>query len=282
VAHLATARARHPDRPVDPVVAPPPGASPEVRGRWIAAGLALALLVLWESLSRLGLVPAMFVPAPSDVVAALVRSFGSGEMLASIGATMFRVVAGLVLGGSMGLLAGWLMGGSRRLRAVADPFVAAAHPIPKLALLPLLMVFLGIGETSRVVVVAAASFFPMLLNTMAGVRQISTVHFDVARSFGASRRQLLRRVVLPGSLPMVLTGLRLAANIAFLSGIAVEMVAARTGLGAQVWLSWQVLRIDLLYATLVVIAALGVALHVTLRWLARRGAPWLSERESAA
>jgi NitT/TauT family transport system permease protein len=256
--------------------------SPEVRGRRIAAGLAVALLALWELLSRVGVLPAMFVPAPSEVLAGLARSVRSGEMLASIGATMVRVLAGLGIGGSVGLLAGWVIGGSRRLRAVADPFVAATHPIPKLALLPLLMVFLGIGEAPRVVVVAAASFFPMLLNTMAGVRQISAVHFDVARSFGASRRQVLRRVVLPGSIPMVLTGLRLAANIAFLSAIAVEMVSARTGLGAQVWLSWQVLRIDLLYATLVVIAALGLTLQVTLRWLARRGAPWLTERESAA
>ncbi|MDQ3518991.1 MAG: ABC transporter permease subunit, partial [Gemmatimonadota bacterium] len=119
----------------------------------------------------------------------------------------------------------------------------------------------------------------MLLSAMAGVRQINQVHFDVARSYGASRRQMLTRVVLPGSLPMVLMGTRLAANVAFLSAIAVEMVSASTGLGAQLWFSWQVLRVDLLFATITVIALLGVGLSAVLRGLARRGAPWLDERE---
>jgi ABC-type nitrate/sulfonate/bicarbonate transport system permease component len=143
------------------------------------------------------------------------------------------------------------------------------------------MVLLGLGESSRVVVVSLAAFFPMLLNTMSGVRQINRVHFDVARTYGASRWQILTRVVLPGSVPAILTGLRLATNIAFVSAIAVEMVASGRGLGSQVWLAWQVLRVDLLYATLFVIALLGVAINFSLRWIARRGAPWLSEREIA-
>ena len=119
----------------------------------------------------------------------------------------------------------------------------------------------------------------MLLSTMAGVRQISPVHFDVARNYGASRRKLFTRVVIPGSVPMMLSGLRLAANIAFLSSIAVEMVSAKTGFGAEVWLAWQVLRLDALFAAIVVIAAVGVMVTTMLRWLSRRVAPWLTARE---
>jgi NitT/TauT family transport system permease protein len=174
------------------------------------------------------------------------------------------------------------MGASRRLRVIFDPFVAGLHPIPKLALLPLFMIMFGIGETSRVAAVAVASFFPMLINAMAGVRQISPIHFEVARNYGAGRLQILSRVMLPGSLPLVLAGTRLAANIALLITIAVEIAASDTGLGALVWLSWQVLRVEQLYATLFVIAILGVGLSAGLQWLARRLVPWMPEPDRMA
>jgi NitT/TauT family transport system permease protein len=186
-------------------------------------------------------------------------------------------VPGLLLGAVPGLLLGLAMGGSPRLRAIVDPFVAAIHPMPKLALLPLLMVLLGIGEAPRIVVIAIAAFFPMLLSAMAGVRQISPVHFEVARNYGASPHQVFLRVALPGSLPMVLTGLRLAANVSLLLAIAVEIASAQLGLGALVWLSWQVLRVELLYATLVVTALFGIGINVLLQWVARRLVPWLPE-----
>ena len=146
-------------------------------------------------------------------------------------------------------------------------------------IISLLMVFFGLGEVPKILVIAATSFFPMALNAMAGVRQISPVHFDVARSHGASRRQMLRRVVIPGSLPTVLTGVRLATNVALVTTVAVEMIAAQRGLGSQLWLSWQILRVDLLFATLALIALLGVMINRGMRLIARRAAPWLSERE---
>jgi NitT/TauT family transport system permease protein len=204
---------------------------------------------------------------------------GRDALLGHLLVTLGRVAAGLALGAGVGLILGLTLGTFRRVRAVVDPFVAAIHPIPKLALLPLLMLFLGLGEWPKIVVIAAASFFPMLLNTMAGVRQISGVHFDVARVYGATTGRIIMRVVLPGSVPMVLTGVRLAANVAFLSAIAVEMVTAQRGLGSVIWLSWQTLQVDMLYATLALIAVFGIALNAALQWAARHGAPWLSERE---
>jgi NitT/TauT family transport system permease protein len=109
---------------------------------------------------------------------------------------------------------------------------------------------------------------------MTGVRQISRAHFEVAESYGASPARVLARVVLPGSLPMVLAGLRLAANIALVTVIAVEMISTDLGLGARVWLSWQVLRTEQLYATLLAIGLLGIALNAGLQWLERRLVPW--------
>jgi NitT/TauT family transport system permease protein len=247
--------------------------------RWLAAGIAAVLLSAWELAARLGLVSATFFPPPSTIGMSLSASITSGVMLEHLRVTLLRVFPGLLIGGGPGLLLGLAMGSSARLRGIMDPFIAAVHPVPKLALLPLFMVLLGIGEQSKILVVAAAAFFPMLLNAMAGVRHISPVHFEVAENYGAGRTKILVRVVLPGSLPMVLTGLRLAANIAFLSAIGVEIAAAETGLGALIWLSWEVLRVEQLYATLFVTGLLGVALNATLQWLARRLVPWLAEQE---
>ncbi len=246
------------------------------RRKYPAAALLLALLavVCWELLVRVGSIPEVFFPAPSAVVAALFRSVSSGEMPSHLGATLARVGPGLIAGGLAGLLAGLLIGGSPRVRAVADPFVAAFHPIPKLALLPLFMVVLGIGEAPKIVLVAVAAFFPMLINTAAGVRQINPVHLEVARNYGAGKMTVLRRVILPASLPMTLAGLRLSANLALVITIAVEMISSETGLGALVWLAWQLLRVELLYAALLVTALLGIGLNASLRRLELRLAPW--------
>jgi NitT/TauT family transport system permease protein len=171
------------------------------------------------------------------------------------------------------------MGSSPRLRALADPFVAALHPIPKLALLPLFMVLFGIGEGARVMVVAVTSFFPILINAMAGVRQIHPAHIEIAMNYGTGRWTLLRHVILPGSLPLVLAGVRMAANVALLVAVAVEMMTPELGLGALVWISWQVMRLEQLYAAMVVIAVLGIALNAGLDRLALRFAPWVPDRE---
>ena len=245
---------------------------------WLIPGV---FLTAWELTVRLHFVSATFLPPPTLIVATLAASLWQGAMLENLRVTVIRVSLGLVLGGGLGLVLGLAMGWSERVRSVIDPLIAALHPIPKLALLPLFMVFFGLDEAPKVIVIGATALFPMLLNAAAGVRQISPVHFDVARNYGATRRQMLTRVVLPGSVPMVLTGLRLAGNVAFLSAIAVEMVGSRTGLGAMLWFSWQTLRVDLLFATLTLVALIGVSLNLAFRGLARRGAPWLTEREVA-
>jgi NitT/TauT family transport system permease protein len=237
-------------------------------------------LSLWEGAARLGIIPRLYFPPPTEIAGALWSSIVRGELGPSLWATLRRVIPGLVLGAVPGLLLGVAMGRSRAVRRIADPFIAAVHPIPKIALLPLLMIILGIGEASRIAVVAIAAFFPMLINSMAGVRRISPLYFDVARNYGASRRKVFTRVVLPGSLPMVLSGLRLSANVAFLVTIAAEIVAADSGLGSLIWLSWEILRVELLYAVLVVISLFGVTLNLTLAGLAHRLSPWQASDEA--
>jgi len=255
----------------------PAGGRRERRTRWLVLGVLVLGLALWEAGAAVGLVPAFFLPPPSRVLRALVALAASGELWRHTSATLLRVGEGVLLGcvpaGVIGLAMGWWP----RMRTALDPLVSALHPLPKVALLPLFMVLFGIGELSKVVAIAVAAFFPTLLNAMAGVRQINPQLFEVARCYGASRRKVFTRVVLPGSMPMLLMGVRLSLNIAIMITIAVELVAARSGLGTLIWLAWETMRTEQLYVGIVVIAGIGVVLTALLNLAGRKLLPWAKE-----
>jgi ABC-type nitrate/sulfonate/bicarbonate transport system permease component len=166
------------------------------------------------------------------------------------------------------------MGWMPRLRIIVDPFIAAFHPIPKTAIYPLVMIIFGIGEPSKVVTIAVATFFPALINSMAGVRQIPPVYLEVAKNYGARHWKTFTRVILPGSLPMLLAGIRIAFNNALVITIAVELLVARKGLGVMIWFAWETLRTADLYATLVIIAVIGILANILLQRLSLLVAPW--------
>ena len=252
--------------------------------RWSARFFLVwvAVLGVLEAFVRSGAHTGLFLPAPSSVLVSLGQMLASGSLPGHLGATLSRITLGLLCGAGVGVTLGLLMGTSKRLRRVLDPLVAAIHPIPRLAFFPLLIVVLGVGESSKLAGVSLGAFFPMLLNTVAGVRGMNPVHLELARNFGASRRQMFLHVLLPGSMPLMLTGLRLSANAAFHSTIGVEMVGSRTGIGALLWLSWQTFRIDHLYAILVVIAAIGIGLATLIRWITQRSAPWMVDTPAVA
>jgi len=238
--------------------------------------VAVLLLLLWELFARNGFISPIVAPAPSRIIAALIRELQSGELELHMIATVTRLVIGLSVGATIGILCGLAMGLSPRLRRFADPFVAAAHPIPKIAILPI-----GIGELSKVAMVALSVFFPLLINTMMGVRQISPVYFDVVKSYGATRWKLFTRVVVPASMPMILSGLRIGLNIALVVTISVEIVTASRGLGALIWLSWETMRIEVLYATLFVTAAFGICFNLLTQFLVARLVPWAPRSDPA-
>ena len=261
--------------------ASPPARLTVARGasrlRWAAPVLAVVLLALWELLGRLAWIPVTFFPPPSVILASLGRMTGSGELPRHLGATVSRLLLALVWGGGAGLVLGMCMGYSTRLRTVLDPFIAALHPVPKLSLLPLIMLIFGIGWFSKALVVAVSTFFPMVINTMVGVRQIDPDYFDVAKVYGASRWRIFRRVVLPGSLPSILAGARMSMNRALGATIGLELITADTGLGAMLFFAWQTLRTEQIYATLFVIAVLGYLFRVTTDGLESRLVPWQRE-----
>jgi NitT/TauT family transport system permease protein len=240
----------------------------------LPAAIAAISLALWETAARASWISALFFPPPTQILLTLARMSGSAEFWAALGMTCLRLASGVAIGCGAGLVLGWVMGANRAVRVAVDPIVAALHPLPKLAIFPIFLVLLGIGEASKVALLATVAFFPMVINTLAGVRQIDRAHWEAAANYGATGRTLLRRVIVPGSLPMALVGLRLAVNTALVVAIAVEMLSAQEGLGARIWLAWQTLRVQELYAILAVIALLGWVLHWLLATAAIRLAPW--------
>jgi len=241
---------------------------------WGPLLIVLAVLSVWEVLARAGAISPTFFPRPTSIGIALAALVGSGEIFVHAWATLARVLAGFAVGASLGLVVGLSMGASPRLHRQLDPIVALLHPIPKISVLPLILVVFGIGETSKVVLAALGSFFPMLISTVGGVRQINPTYFEVARSCGAGHWQTFTRVILPGSLPSALTGARLAINLAVMLTIAGEFVVSQRGLGHIMWFSWQTLRIADVYAWLAVTGAIGTFLNWLLSQLAIRTMPW--------
>jgi len=246
---------------------------------WRLAPMAafVAIVAIWEWRARAGGISTLFFPAPSAIARTLVEMVRSGEMFGLMGTTLSRLVVGLALGGTIGLVVGLLMGWSDNVRTAVDPIISAVHPVPKLALLPLLLIIFGLGDLPGIIIVAMAAFFPMAINSMAGVRHIPPIHFEVAQNYGAARRQVFKRIVWPGSLPFTLAGARLALNTGFVLTIAVEIILAQGGLGGVIWLVWQTLKTQRLYATLIVIAILGVSFNALLRYVSRRLVPWQAE-----
>ncbi len=275
MAYLEDARRRSATEPQTPRLMKGQGGQRGViLERWGALILVVSGLLMWEWQVRAGNISALFFPAPLVIIRTLVQRFANGEWLSHLLATLSRLVLGFTIGSTTGLVLGVSMGWSRRLRVVADPLLAAAHPVPKIAVLPLVMILFGIGETSKIVLIAVTAFFPMVINTMVGVRQINPLYFEVVRNYGAPPLKVFRRIIIPGSLPLILTGLRLALNVSLLITIAVELVTAQQGLGALIWLAWETLRTEELYASLTVIAALGIIMNVLIQRLTSTILPW--------
>ena len=257
----------------------PSAASPVFAWRWTSRYVLvwLVLVAVWELLVRTGLYSGLFMPAPSSIAMSLGRMIGNGTLFGHFAATITRIMVGLSIGGAIGVTLGLAMGTNTRLRHAIDPLVAAIHPVPRLAFFPLLIVMFGIGEYSKIAAVSLGAFFPLMLNTLSGVRGLNPVHVELARSCGASRWQMFMRILLPGSMPHILTGLRLSANVAFHATVGVEMIGSRNGIGSMLWLSWQTFHIDQLYALMFVIAGIGIGLSTIVRWLSGRAVPWLVE-----
>jgi len=258
------------------------GAAPaRGRARWPLGVAALAaVLVLWEAVARAGWVPPLFLPPPSAVLREAARMAGNGELGRHLVVSLGRVGLGFALGASVGTALGLLLGRSAALWAVGNPLIAAAYPVPKIALLPLMVLWLGIGELPKVAMIALGVFFPVVINTYAGVRGTDPLMVKAARSLGARPGQVLRKVVLPSALPTVLAGYRLGAGMALLLVVSAEMINASAGLGFLVLNAGDLMLTGKLMVGLGTLSLLGLGTTWGLRALEAWLLPWREDRDA--
>lgn len=226
---------------------------------WFYGPAAMALfLVFWEVAVHVSGIPELFLPPPSAIVVSLVRLFVEKGLIYDTGLTLWRIFGGFALGSVIGILLGVMMGTSRKIFATTDIFVAAIYPVPKISLVPLLVIWLGTGDLFLIVLAALGGLFPVLVSTMTGVKQCDPGLILAARDLGASRAQILRHVVIPAAVPAIFAGLRLGLGISIILIVAAEMQTARYGLGAKLHLAGQILETGDVFAILLLLSVIGI------------------------
>ncbi|RWA59013.1 ABC transporter permease subunit [Mesorhizobium sp.] len=249
-----------------------------ISARQVSAITILALLAAWTVSASLQLVSPVFLPSPAAVWAKFVvvarDGFVDATLLQHVTASLGRVFAALVAAIVVGVPVGLAIGISRIGRGVFDPLLEFLRPIPPLAYLPLIVIWFGIGEPSKILVISIAMLAPVALSTAAGVRGVSRERIDAARSLGATRGQVVRHVVLPSALPSILTGLRIALGAGWSTLVAAELVAATRGLGFMIQSAAQFLVTDVVVMGILVIATIAFALEFVIRRIERALVPW--------
>jgi NitT/TauT family transport system permease protein len=234
----------------------------------------IVVLVVWQILAKTHTIDSRFWPAPTDVASQLWTALLHGDLAHDTLLTTQRLAIGLLIGGSLGLIAGVGMGLWRPVRIALRPLIAMTYPIPKIAILPLFLVIFGIGETSKWALVAVGVFYMVAINTFAGIQTIDPVFEETATVYRVSWWRRIRTVTLPGALPLIITGLELGIGVGFLLVVAAEFVSAQSGLGYSIWQAWQTFNVPLMYAALAVVAVYGIAIQLVSRWLNHRLAAW--------
>ncbi|KAA5966166.1 taurine ABC transporter permease TauC [Pantoea sp. M_9] len=247
--------------------------------------LSIALLLLvWWGVTALGLIAPLFLPAPQQVLQKLqliasAQGFMDATLWQHLAASLTRMLVALFFAALIGIPTGIAMGLSPALRGLLDPLIELYRPVPPLAYLPLMVIWFGIGETSKILLIYLAIFAPVTLATLAGVKNCRQVRVRAAQALGASRWQLLRFVILPGALPEILTGLRIGLGVGWSTLVAAELIAATRGLGFMVQSAGEFLATDVVLAGIGVIAVIAFSLEVGLRALQRRLTPWYGEQQ---
>ncbi len=217
-----------------------------------------ALLLGWEAGCRLGWIGPLVLPAPSEALAALADLARSGELWRHLSASLQRLLLGWTGGTLLGLAVGLSAGLFSLARAAVVPFTAAIFPIPKIALLPLFVIWFGIGEESKVATILFGVFFPTVISVYGGVDNVDRGLIRMAQSFGLSWWSILRKVVLPGAMPAILSGFRISASIGIILLVAAEMIGAEYGIGAYVLLAGNLMATDQLIAGVAILSVIGL------------------------
>jgi len=232
----------------------------------------LSLLLLWQLAWMWGL--PHYILGPLEVLRHFVAALGSEELYGHIVASLLRSLPGFAIGASLGIAFGLAAGVSRRFDQIFSPAVFLTYPVPKIVMLPLFMLWFGIGDLSKILIIALACFYPTFINAYYGARSTPTILVWSALNMGAGRLEIFRKVVLPSALPLIFAGLRVSLALSFIVMFAAEMINARSGLGHLIRVAENSLRFDLMYVSLVTIAILGYLGDSLLRRTRRRVLAW--------
>ncbi len=244
--------------------------------------IVIAVFILgWELLVRWRGIAPIFLPSPSSIAEYLMRMIVDGSLGLNLGATLVRIFVGFGLAAVAGVTLGILMGMSRIVARVANPWIAALYPLPKVALIPLLVIWLGTGEAYKIVISAVTAFFPIVISSYAGIRQADRGLIKAAKDLGANRRQVQLKVVIPAAIPSIFAGLHLGMGVTIILVVAAEMIggAGHLGMGNLLITAGQVMETEKVFASLVVLAVVGAVVIKSQQWIDRKVAPWMTVRD---
>ncbi|WP_428541504.1 ABC transporter permease [Rhodopila sp.] len=241
---------------------------------WAAAMTLIAVLLAWQAGASMGIIPTLFLPAPLSIGRALWTLARSGELWHQLAPSLMRLALGWTVGTVFGIAIGLAVGLSSALRSPAMALVSALFPIPKIALVPLFIIWFGIGEGSKLVTVGISVFFPTVIATAGGVDNVPRGLIRMGQSFGLSRAAIIRKIVLPAALPAILSGFRVTTAIAIVLLVAAEMIGAERGIGAFVLSAGNLYDTDNLLAGIVVLSVLGLAVSWVIGRLERFFLNW--------
>jgi NitT/TauT family transport system permease protein len=245
-----------------------------LRGVAIQVALHGSVLALWEIACRT-VIPPLFLPPPSAIAIAFYDTLRSGELPRQLGQTLGVLAVGFGLAVIIGLALGILMGTVRTAARLLDPYVNALYAMPTVALVPLVIVWLGLGFEAKVFLTFIVGVFPIVINAQAGVRNIPAAYLETARAFACSRSQMFWKVMLPAAIPFFVAGLRLGLGRALVGVVVAEMFTALSGLGYMVTFYGNTFKTALLFVPIITLALLSIAITELIRWAERRITPWI-------
>jgi NitT/TauT family transport system permease protein len=242
--------------------------------KWIIP--IIAFICAWESIANINIFPAYLFPSFTQVICRMFLLTVNKILLENLSSSFLRVVAGFLIGSFSGILVGIVMGCKDTLNEALHPIFSLLMPIPALGWAPLFMLWIGINEALPIALIFMCAFFPVLYNTVTGIRNVDKNYVKAARSLGASELKILRTIVLPLALPNILTGLRLEAGMAWRTVIAAEMVAIPTGIGALLIRSESLLQVDIIIVCLIVLSLMCLSFENFFIFLEGRLTSWRS------
>lgn len=241
---------------------------------WLSWAIPVLIVVIWELAARVGWIEPQVLPAPSSVAVTAWNLARNGDLFVHLGVSLLRAACGFLIGGAIGLALGVLVGFSQLAQALIDRSIQMVRAIPFLAMLPLVIVWFGVGEGAKIFLVALAVLFPVYINTMLGIRQIDPKLMELAKVIGMKWPAVVRRIILPGAMPAILTGVRYALAHAWLALVIAETLATTKGIGFLAMDAREFLQTNVILLTMIIYAIIGVIADALVRSLEARFLSW--------